>query len=61
MIVFPPPDVRTGFIDPHATIFLLFDLMGKNSKDGKKCNTKVSFEDDTQLDQLDEVENCILF
>ena len=33
----------------HATIFLLFDLMGKNSEDGKKYSTK-SFEDDTALD-----------
>ncbi len=50
LIVFPPLDVRTGFIDPHATIFLLFDLMGKNSEDGKKYSTKASFEDDTKLD-----------
>jgi len=50
LIVFPPPDERTGFIDPHATIFLLFDLMGKNSEDGKKYSTKASFEDDTELD-----------
>ena len=50
LIVFPPPDVRTGFIDPHATIFLLFDLMGKNLEDGKKYSTKASFEDDTELD-----------
>lgn len=49
LIVFPPPD-ETGFIDPHATIFLLFDLMGKNSEDGKKYSTKASFEDDTDLD-----------
>jgi hypothetical protein len=50
LIVFPPPDVRTGFIDLHATIFLLFDLMGKNSENGKKYSTKVSFKDDTELD-----------
>ncbi len=50
LIVFPPPDVRTGFIDPHATIFLLFDLMGKNSEDAKKYSMKASFEDDTKLD-----------
>ena len=50
LIVFPHPDERTGFIDPHATIFLLFDLMGKNSEDGKKYSTKASFEDDTELD-----------
>ena len=30
--------------------FLLFDLMGKNSEDGKKYSTKASFEDDTELD-----------
>ncbi len=50
LIVFLPPDVRTGFIDPHVTIFLLFDLMGKNWEDGKKYSTKASFEDGTELD-----------
>ncbi len=50
LIVFHPPDERTGFIGPRATIFLLFDLTGKNSEDGKKYSTKASFEDDTELD-----------
>jgi hypothetical protein len=49
LIVFPPPN-ETGLIDPHVTIFLLFDLMGKNSEDGKKYSTKASFEEDTELD-----------
>jgi hypothetical protein len=49
LAVLPPPD-SYGSISPHATIFLLFDLMGKNSEDGKKFSTKASFEDDTELD-----------
>jgi hypothetical protein len=49
MAVFPPPDPY-GSISLHATIYLLFDLMGKNSEDGKKFSTKASFEDDTKLD-----------
>ncbi len=49
LIVFPPPN-ETGLIDPHVTIFLLFDLMGKNLEDGKNYSTKASFEDDTELD-----------
>jgi hypothetical protein len=49
LIVFPPLD-EMGFIDPHATIFLLFDSMGKNLEAGKKYSTKASFEDNTELD-----------
>jgi hypothetical protein len=41
LIVFPPPN-ETGLIDPHATIFLLFDLMGKNLEDGKKARRQAS-------------------
>jgi hypothetical protein len=47
--VFPPPGPN-GPTSPHATIFLLFDLMVKNSDNGKKFSTKASFEDDTKLD-----------
>ncbi len=50
LILSPPSDVRTGFIYPHATIFFLFDLTGKNLEDGKKYSTKASFKDDTELD-----------
>jgi hypothetical protein len=49
LIVFPPPN-EMGLIDPHATIFLLFDLMGKNLEDGKKYSMKASFKDNTELD-----------
>jgi hypothetical protein len=45
-----PPQAPSGPISPHATIFLLFDLMVKNSDNGKKLSTKASFEDDTELD-----------
>ncbi len=45
-----PPLAPNGSISPHATIFLLFDLMVKNSYDGKKFSTKAKFEDDTKLD-----------
>jgi hypothetical protein len=47
--IFPPP-APNGPISPHATIFLLFDLMVKNSDNGKKFSAKASFEDDTKMD-----------
>jgi hypothetical protein len=49
-IAVSPPPAPNSLISPHATIFLLFVLMVKNSDNGKMFSTKARFEDDTKVD-----------